>query len=434
MNMRRRALLAQMNAVDVVGLQVDFENNTFRRLAGARGRSPGADFDCFAPFGGRRRCCVADDGTVNAFYGQAGYAEDGTAGQVMVYQPKFYYRTEPLILSANPSGTGSLLKKVNYYISPTPKPGFRLHPAFFGRNGEPIDYLLCSAYEAAYYDASLGRCFSDGTDTGSRIDFEKDRLCSLPDKKPIAGVTKNLTRSNAEALANARGRGWHIETVKSCAANQMLMAVEFGTMDLQSALGEGIVSVNDQMGVNCAALTGSTAAAGNASGVAAETVLDRNGVQQVSSAKGHTAVAYRGQENPWGNLWKHIAGINLYYPAASAPGQVYIVDDYAFAEEKKTENYHSAGFVLPTDNGAIRSFGYGGPEYDWLLLPGSTDADSAGPVGDNVSLTQSTAGYKVIQYGGRWDYAANAGPFCGNYQRATNYCSRAFGCRLIFVP
>ena len=56
MNMRRRALLAQMNAVDVVGLQVDFENNTFRRLAGARGRSPGADFDCFAPFGGRRRC------------------------------------------------------------------------------------------------------------------------------------------------------------------------------------------------------------------------------------------------------------------------------------------------------------------------------------------------------------------------------------------
>jgi len=43
-------------------------------------------------FGGRKRCNVADDGTITAFYGESNYREDGSNGQVMVYQPKFYYR------------------------------------------------------------------------------------------------------------------------------------------------------------------------------------------------------------------------------------------------------------------------------------------------------------------------------------------------------
>jgi len=83
---------------DIYGVEVDFVNRTFTRLAGAVGKNPGADFDSINAFGGRRRCNLADDGTVNAYYGKPGYIEDGSNGQVMVEQPKFYYKVVPLKL------------------------------------------------------------------------------------------------------------------------------------------------------------------------------------------------------------------------------------------------------------------------------------------------------------------------------------------------
>jgi hypothetical protein len=84
-----------------VGVEVDYANRTFTRLAGAVGKTPGADFDSILAFGGRRRCNLADNGTVNAYYGEPGYIEDGSNGQVMVEQPKFYYKVVPLKLEKN---------------------------------------------------------------------------------------------------------------------------------------------------------------------------------------------------------------------------------------------------------------------------------------------------------------------------------------------
>jgi hypothetical protein len=86
---------------DIVGVEVDYANRTFTRLAGAVGKTPGADFDNILAFGGRRRCNLADNGTVNAYYGEPGYIEDGSNGQVMVEQPKFYYKVVPLKLEKN---------------------------------------------------------------------------------------------------------------------------------------------------------------------------------------------------------------------------------------------------------------------------------------------------------------------------------------------
>lgn len=86
---------------DIVGVEVDYANRTFARLAGAVGKTPGTDFDSILAFGGRRRCNLADDGTVNAYFGDAGYIEDGSNGQVMVEQPKFYYKVVPLKMEKN---------------------------------------------------------------------------------------------------------------------------------------------------------------------------------------------------------------------------------------------------------------------------------------------------------------------------------------------
>jgi hypothetical protein len=64
----------------VLGLEVDYENKTFTRLAAAESLSPGNDFNSFNMYGGRRLCNLADDGTVNAWYGESGYIEDGSNG------------------------------------------------------------------------------------------------------------------------------------------------------------------------------------------------------------------------------------------------------------------------------------------------------------------------------------------------------------------
>lgn len=74
-----------ITADDIVGIQVDYKNKTFKRLAGAANLTKGSDFDKFTMFGGRKRCNVADDGSIVAWYGDADYKEDGSMGQVMVY-------------------------------------------------------------------------------------------------------------------------------------------------------------------------------------------------------------------------------------------------------------------------------------------------------------------------------------------------------------
>lgn len=44
-----------ITADDIVGIQVDYKNKTFKRLAGAANLTKGSDFDKFTMFGGRSR-------------------------------------------------------------------------------------------------------------------------------------------------------------------------------------------------------------------------------------------------------------------------------------------------------------------------------------------------------------------------------------------
>ena len=97
---------------------------------------------------------AADDGSIVAWYGDADYKEDGSMGQVMVYQPKFYYLVCPVEYDPIDTGIGYHLRKANYYVSEKPRAGFRLHPAFYDASGNEIDYFLTSAYEGSIYDAS----------------------------------------------------------------------------------------------------------------------------------------------------------------------------------------------------------------------------------------------------------------------------------------
>lgn len=284
---------------DIAGLCVDYENKTFTRLAGAVNLSQGADFNKFKMYGGRRRCNVLDDGTITAYYGDANFAEDGSNGQVMVFQPAFYYKVVPLKLEKNSdSGIGYHLRKANYYVSSKPKTGFKLHPAFYDENGNAINYILFSADEGSMYDVSAKAYVNDNVD--SIVYEDGDLLCSVAGKKPISGLRKGIgTKMNLELMAQNRGSGWHLETIEAVSANQLLMMIELGAMNSQTGIGQGVVSISDNSSYNCASLTGSTADLGNATGQATETINEKGGVQTTETASGKVSVSYRGVENPW---------------------------------------------------------------------------------------------------------------------------------------
>lgn len=419
---------------DIVGLCVDYENKTFKRLAGAVNLSQGADFNKFTMYGGRRRCNVLDDGTITAYYGDENYAEDGSNGQVMVYQPAFYYKVVPLKLEKNSdSGIGYHLRKVNYYVSSKPKTGFKLHPAFYDANGNAINYILFSADEGSMYDVSAKAYVNDNVDTDTTIEAG-DLLCSVAGKKPISGLKKPLNKVHLETMAQNRGAGWHLETIKAASANQLLMMIELAKMNSQTGVGQGVVSITGNTAYNCSSLTGSTADLGNGTGQATSTVNEIGGTQTAYTENGKVSVTYRGVENPWGNISKHINGINIWGDGSMCGGQPYIADDFNFSESKKTDNYKPVGFTLSNANGFIKAMGYGSEEYDWLFMPSEIGGTSALPVGDFVYIAPNLNGYRIAQLGG----GCRSGDYAGSFYQIANGTvgdrSRGAGGRLLYVP
>lgn len=416
---------------DIVGIQVDYANKSFQRLAGAYGLLGGSDFDKFEMFGGRRRCNLADDGTINAFCGDEGYTEDGSNGQVMVYQPKFYYKVVPLVLEPISGSIGYHLRKANYYVSTKPKDGFKLHPAFYDENGAEIDHIFLSAFEGSVFDVSANAYLLHDEQVA---DFSNDLFCSIAGVKPASGLSQNLTRPNIEAMAKKRGSGWHGDTIKAESANQLLMIIEMGTMSLQTAIGQGIVSISDNSSYSCTSITGSTSSLGNGTGRASETVNEINGVQTTYTNDGRTSVTYRGMENPWGNIWKFVYDVNFYGNGSMRGGVPYICNDFNFAESKNSGNYESAGFTLTNANGYISAMGYGNEKFDWLFFASETSGSSALPVGDYTYVSANLNGFRIARLGGNWNDGVSAGAFYLGAGDGVGARGRGVGGRLVYIP
>lgn len=418
---------------DILGLSVDYENKKFTRLAGAVDLNAGADFDRFNMYGGRKRCNVYNNGDIVAYYGDLNYS-DTNNGQVMVYQPKFYYKVVPIKLEKITDGIGYHIRKANYYVTDKPLAGFKLHPAFYDDNGNEIDYILLSAYEGVLYNNIPKTFFDDGTMDDTDTTIKNYSIRSIANQKPISGLHKNLTRANFELISQNRGHGWHLETIKTLSANQLLMMIELGSMNVQNAAGKGVVTIPSNATYNASSLTGSTASLGNATGSASKTINETGGVKTAYTENGKVAVSYRGVENPWGNLYKFINGINIWGDGAMSGGQPYIADNLDFAENKKDENYQPAGFTLPSGAGYISAMGYGSEKYDWLLMASELNGNNSLPVGDYTETTADLNGCRNVLYGGANYNNLAAGLFDFYCAASTTAKGRTFGGRLVFIP
>lgn len=423
-----------ITADDIVGIQVDYKNKTFKRLAGAANLTKGSDFDKFTMFGGRKRCNVADDGSIVAWYGDADYKEDGSMGQVMVYQPKFYYLVCPVEYDPIDTGIGYHLRKANYYVSEKPRAGFRLHPAFYDASGNEIDYFLTSAYEGSIYDASASAYLLNDEQV---MNTGEDKFSSIAGARPASGSSQNLTRPNIEAMAQNRGTNWHGDLIKQVSAEQMLMIIEMGMMNLQTAIAQGVVSLPWTTGSDTtssyAAATGSTASLGNGTGRAEKTTTYEGGVAKEYTVDGKTSVCWRGKENFWGNIWKFVYGINIWGNGKMGGGQPYICSDFSFAESKNSGNYEPAGFTVTNASGYISAMGYS-TACDWLFIASECLGNSSLPVGDYTYITVNLNGYRITQLGGHWAYGGSAGGVCWYLSNGVGSRARSIGGHLVYIP
>lgn len=428
-----RAYLGMIETEDVLGITMDYKNKTCTRIAGAKNLTAGADFDKFSMYGGRKRCNVSDGGTINAYYGDEGYTEDGSNGQVMVYQPKFYYLVCPLEYDRQETGYGYHLRKANYYISETQRAGFKLHPAFYDKNGNEVDYILMSAYEGCIYDTSANAYKKNDEQV---MDASKDKFSSIAGARPATGVSQDLTRPNIEQMAKNRGEGWHSLGIKTASMEQLLMIVEMGMMNLQTAIGQGVVNLPWTTGSDTtssyAGATGSTASLGNGTGRATKTTTYEGGKATEYTVDGKTSICYRGVENFWGNIWKFAYGINFYCEVGK-PFLGYVCKDFNYAESKKTDNYENIGFALPSENGYVSAMGYS-TKYDWLFLPSEVKGNSSLPVGDYYYQNNTWDGYRVALLGGSWNDGSLAGGFYWSLADGVGNRARGIGGRLVYVP
>ena len=335
---------------------------------------------------------------------------------VMVEQPIFYVKTVPIKTKPATSGKGVEVVKARYYISPTPKVGFKAPEVFKDEHGILQDKIYLSAFEGSIYDTSASAFLLNDEQVA---DFAGDKLCSIAGAKPASGLTQNLTRGNVRKLCNNRGAGWRSHDILALSVTQWLIMVEYGSMNTQNTIGRGVCDLTDDGKTNMAYATGATSSLGNGSGNA------EGGVN------GKCSVSYRGEENLWGNIWTWLDGINI---LAKGLNDAYIRQIGQAMADDTTTGYENFGTHLSHSNGYQSAVGYS-EEYPELFLPTACAGSDSSPTnGDHYWQNKDYSGFLVAILGGGWDYGSDCGAWYLNVDITSSNRHRGIGGRLLYVP
>lgn len=220
--------------------------------------------------------------------------------------------------------------------------------------------------------------------------------------KPLANITRATARTNSKS----KGSKWGQYDFASWCAVWLLYLVEFADWNSQDTIGKGIC------GTNSMANTGGTDSMNYHTGTAA------------SSRTTAGAVQYRNIENPWGNIWEWIDGINF------SDGTVYVCTTPANYADDTTTGYTNAGTKTQSD-GWIKAIGISSAA-PWAFFPTEIGGSETTYIPDYASCN---SGWRVLNVGGY--YSITAG-YVGLFDFYANYTSSnsssGVGARLLFHP
>ena len=191
---------------------------------------PGEDYNNFNMYGNRK--LVGVDLSNNKFtilgtYNSIAEATDALAEnadiEFFVQQPKFYYKI---------TGTNA---DFSIYIADTKiDDTYKIHPAFY-RNGYYKDYLyIAKDCVAGTPTNSNGTTAYDGVSLTS---------ISKANTKKITGGWMALSRDGCRTGVKAYNSKLSLYDIWALSASQILFMVEYGTLDVQSALCEGVTKI-----------------------------------------------------------------------------------------------------------------------------------------------------------------------------------------------
>lgn len=430
-------------------------------------------------WGGIRRCTI-DTSTLDISYGANARGDgldlSGASGPVMVEVPRFWVNYD--------NSTGNQIFWVTpYNLSDY---GFEVHPDFMQRNGFESDYVYFGAYEASLKVNSTGSLVLDSRTgaqpwTGGEIDslaftggitefnagdnvtgqtstaygYVVDYYVSSGSwagndaagtvyLKQVNGTYQNaenlqvsaatvavsggvnspisLTLDEAEGYGNNIGENFGITNVWGYSALQLLVYTEFGTRDIQTALGRGIVDLSSGAG-----FTGKNTGADST-----DTNIGTNGTGTGTGINGETPIVWRGFENlpSGGNVWEFIAGINMYL----SDGSVRILTPNGTGTPAATiadGNYITLPGTVPLTDGYISGI--------------QTDKNGALAFTPAATVGSSSTHYadyfwypiyspSVVLFGGSWTDGSTAGVGCRGSYFTPSSNSRYVGARLEYIP
>lgn len=344
---------------------VDITTEPVPAVGTGSGSSP---FDNYMPWMGMEEYCFLLTGgkppfNVNTLYkkGENGFERSNPSKPVFIKIPEFYYKIEK---------SGNIFR---YYIADGSLDGFSLHPG--------------SGCYVARYEGVKGN--SSGTST----------------MRSNSGLTPSTsdTRDGFRVTSKATATGFQLYDFAAWCAVGLLYRVEFADWDSQEKISRGIV--ND----NAAHKTGETDAMVYHTGRAAGGLINT------------AAVQYRGIENPWGNVYEWIDGINI---SDRVP---YICTDPSNYADATYSNYTSSGVTLPSD-GWIKGLGLSSA-FPWAFIPNSNGGSGTSYISD---WGTSTTGFRGLISGGDFSAASYSGLFCFHASSSASSISSNVGSRLQF--
>ena len=369
------------------------------------------DFNNHVIWGGMKRCNLSDAGVVNAWYGDAGFAADGSNGQVMVWVPKFWYKAANNTPS---SGYNS------YWISGQPLSGYKVHPAFI-KNGVEMNGFYIGAFQACTYDVS-GSAYNltdaAGVDTTATTG---DKLASRSAAKPTSGKNNSITLPLFRILAQNRGSGWNLQNFNQICAIQLLYLVEYASFYSQSVLSNAVTDITDDGTTNMAVNSGFTAGVGTG-GVDLGNTSGEVAITHYQTSQTTHAMSYRGVENFYGNIWTWVDGLNI-------NNFVPWVADHGFVSSTYASPYVTTGLTLVSSSGDyVTAIGFGAG-CDYAFLGTAVAGSSSTYLTDGL---YTTTGDMAAFFGGHWNSGAIAGAFSWALLNPASSVDRSVGARLAF--
>ena len=260
-------------------------------------------------------------------------------------------------------------KKRYFYIADKAKSGFTKHPGsgkYVGR------YNTISGYYSK---------------TGSQ---------------PLANMTRAAARTNSKN----KGSKWGQYDFASWCAVWLLYLVEFADWNSQATIGVGICNGSSMSN------TGGTDSMSYHTGTAA------------SSRTATGAVQYRNIENPYGNIWEWIDGVNF------SDGTVYVCTIPANYADDTTAGYTNAGTKVQS-NGFIKAIGLSSTA-PWAFFPTEVGGSETIYIPDYAYYY---SGWRVLMVGGNCGGSTgNVGLFYFGASYASSYSDSYVGARLLFHP